>query len=92
MVITRIRIDAHAASAAEVELILGRAAGTINRKLMLEASEAGELVIERDVGNPDSELSFHGRLLLHANVAVDAEQRQCRALVGDSPTITSTAL
>lgn len=73
--LSRLRLEAFGDSAAAVEWTLKRAARTIEETLDLEGC-SGEQVIERDVGEPDGDFAYKGRLIYHPNVADDAKQRK----------------
>jgi len=70
--ITRIRIEAQGASAAEVEAILHAAAQAFDDEY--GETSYGEQFISRDTNEPAGHTAFEGRLTIHPNVAHDAEQ------------------
>lgn len=74
--ISRIRIDAFGASAADVEHALFTAYAHFNEVLELNA-EPGEQVIERDLPEPfGTRHAFKGRMILHPDVQEAAAQRK----------------
>lgn len=80
--ISRIRIEAFGASAAEVEATLHAAASVIYRSFDDTVPDAGEKLIpdgeqhiERDLVEPAGTVdAWKGRMLLHLNVASDSRQ------------------
>lgn len=84
--ITRIRIEAQGASAAEVESHLVAAADAIEEAISLDGVR-GEQVILREMAEPEgTSTAFQGRLIVHPNVADDA--RQVAWLLGRVATVT----
>lgn len=74
--ISRIRIDAFGASAADVEHALMAAYARFNEVLELDASP-GEQVIERQLEEPyGTRHAFNGRMTLHPDVQEAAPQRK----------------
>lgn len=71
--VTRVRIEARGASAAEVEAVLHAAAAAFAEELG-EDTAHGEQFIEREMAEPAGYTAFSGRLILHPNVASDAPQ------------------
>lgn len=71
--LTRVRLEAQGPSAAEVEAALVSAACEINERLSLE-SGFGEQFTQREMGEPEGDTAFSGRLVMHPNVATDAAQ------------------
>lgn len=88
--ISRIRVEAFGATAAEVEATLQAAARVIYRSFddtLPEAEPAwpadGETHIERDLAEPlGTATAWKGRMLLHLNVADDARQREVLRAMG----------
>jgi hypothetical protein len=79
--VTRVRIDADGASAAEVERVLLAVAAALEERYSWLAS-GGEQVIERQLAEPGGFTAFHGRLTLHPNVASDSGQVAALAAQG----------
>lgn len=73
--VTRIRIEAQGESAAEVERHINTLARAIS-EMIGDGEEIvlGQLVIQRDDGEPVGHTAFNGRGLLYLNVASDAPQ------------------
>lgn len=74
--VTRVRIEAHGASAAEVEAHLNAVASAIRDMIegVGDGFELGQMVIQREEGEPAGHTAFSGRGLLYLNVASDAGQ------------------
>lgn len=71
--VTRVRIEAMGASAAEVEAHMNAVADLLDGRFNWIASR-GEQIIKRELGEPDGHTAFSGRLTLHPNVADDSGQ------------------
>jgi hypothetical protein len=73
--VTRVRIEAHGESAGEVERHINALASAISELVGDgEAVDLGQMVIEREEGEPAGHTAFSGRGLLYLNVASDAPQ------------------
>lgn len=80
--ITRVRIEAQGASAAEVEATMVAAANVFDEGMRLQAIR-GEQVIQREFSEPcGSPTAFSGRLVIHPNVASDGSQVERLAQLG----------
>lgn len=92
--VTRVRIEAHGDSAAEVERHINALASAISEAVGEREAVAGmlgQMVIQREEGEPAGHTAFSGRGLLYLNVANDAPQVEwlkertgsCSVLEGD---------
>lgn len=72
--VTRVRIEAQGATAAEVEAHLQCAADAVAGYLGESEPIKGEQFIERDQSEPEGYTAHKGRLLVYLNVASDSPQ------------------
>lgn len=93
--VTRVRIEAQGASAAEVEGHINAVAKAIGQLMGELVEDTAGLVIQRDEKEPAGHTAFNGRGLVYLNVAHDAPQvawlieqtGACSTLESDSPPI-----